>query len=274
MSNLQHQIEQLIQQSDVSQALVLCGQECRRHPADPEVWQLQAQLQLRVGDYKSAVKSLERLVRLEPDNTAAWFNMGVAALKQGRMQRGKESLARVIDLDPKRVDAVLALVEVHKHNKNYDSALRILRDGLKASPDDIRLNWLLGLCLQDIGRLTEGMMFFGKACRMMRCMPATDTDVYPTRDAPGETFKNTAAHKLQHDMEQFEYLVDKGLLPPEYHDEAEKYRNARGYYETGGNPAAIAPLTSDDQARIGGTYNRMVYDSSRGQQRARALNAG
>ncbi len=273
MSNLQHQIQQLIQRSDISQALMLCGQACRRHPTDPGVWQLQAQLQLKVGDHKNAVKSLERLVRLEPENTAAWFNMGVAALKQGRMRRGSECLARVIDIDPSRIDAVLALVEVHRHNKNYDSAIRILRDSLETNPDDIRVNWLLGLCLQDTGRLTEGMMFFGKACRMMRGMPATDTDVYPTRDAPGETFKNTAAHKLRHDMEQFEYLVNKGLLPPEYLDEAEKYRNARGYYEMGGDPAAIAPLTSDDQARIGGTYNRMVYDSSRGQQQARALNS-
>ena len=67
---------------------MLCGQACRRHPTDPGVWQLQAQLQLKVGDHKNAVKSLERLVRLEPENTAAWFNMGVAALKQGRMRRG------------------------------------------------------------------------------------------------------------------------------------------------------------------------------------------
>ena len=47
MSNLQHQIQQLIQRSDVPQALMLCGQACRRHPVDLGVWQLQAQLPLK-----------------------------------------------------------------------------------------------------------------------------------------------------------------------------------------------------------------------------------
>lgn len=272
MSELQRHIQQLIQKNDIPRALMLCKQACRSHPADPEAWQWLGQLQLSTGDFKNAVTSLERQVRLQPDNTAAWFNMGVAALKQGRIRRGMECLARVIEIDPQRADAVLALAELHKSNKDYNTAMRILRDGLDASPDDIRLNWLLGLCLQDIGRLTEGMMFFGKACRLMRAITATVTHVYPTRDAPGETFKNTAAHKLQHDMEQFEYLVGKGLLPPEYLDEADKYRAARGHYEMRGGPATIAPLTRNDQARIGGTYNRMVYDSSRGLRQERALN--
>ena len=92
MPDLQHQVQQLLQQSDVPRALELCGQACRRHPADPAVWNLQAQLQLMTDDYNSAVKSLLRLVRLEPENTAAWFYLGVAALKQGRIRRSKECL--------------------------------------------------------------------------------------------------------------------------------------------------------------------------------------
>lgn len=40
----------------------------------------------------------------------------------------------------------------------------------------------------------------------------------------------------------------------------------------GGGPTAVAPLVQDDQERLGTTYNRMAYDSGRGQRRARALN--
>lgn len=130
-----------------------------------------AQLQFAAHDIKNAVKSLERPIRLQPGNTAAWFNMGVAALKLGRIQRGMECLKRVIEIDPRRTDAVLALAEIHKNRKDYESAMHVLHAGLDASPADVRLNWLLGLCLQDTGRLAEGMRYFGRTSRLMRGIP-------------------------------------------------------------------------------------------------------
>lgn len=201
VSEPHQQLQQLSHQNELPQALILCDQACRRELEDPRIRDLQAQLLLQTGDYRNAIKSMERLVRLEPDNTAAWFNMGIAALKQGRMRRSRDCLSRVVEIDPRRTDAVLALAEKFKNGRNYDHAMDILRTALSSNPDDIRVNWLFGLCLQDTGQLTAGMAYFGKACRMMRCMPAKHTGVYPTRDAPGETFRNTASHKLQHDME-------------------------------------------------------------------------
>ncbi len=272
MSDTEHQVRRLMQQGETSQALQLGEQSCRRRPGDPEAWNIQAQLQLATGDLKNAVKSLERLVRLQPDNSSAWFNMGLAALRLGRVRRGRECLSKAIEINPQHADAVLALAELHRHGKDYQSATRILRIGLDATPDDVRLNWLLGLCLQDTGKLPEGMIFFGKASRLMRGIPATSTEVFPTRDPkPGDTFRYTAAHKLQHDMEQLMYLTDRGLLPATY-EEADSYRQARGHYESVGGPMAIAPLIREDQSAIGSTYNRMIYDSPRGRRCQQALN--
>ena len=265
MVGLQGNIQQLLQQGKIAEAGNLCLQACRSQPDNPAAWAALAGVQIAAGDIVAVVDSYRRVIDLQPDNCTAHFNLAIASSRLNRPDEAMAYLQRVVALDPHHTDAIVVLAEYHKSVRDYPEAIRLLRAGAAYNPDDVRVNWLLGLCLQDTGELEPAAVYFSRACHLMRSCRQPSRGFYPTRDPqPGDTFKFTSAHKLQHDIEQFEYLMRKGLLPATFAKVITGYRDLLAAYEQAKGPMGIAPLSPDATARIGETYNRLVYESSRG----------
>jgi tetratricopeptide (TPR) repeat protein len=265
MVGLQGNIQQLLQQGKLAEAGNTCLQACRSQPDNPAAWAALASVQIAAGDFAAVVDSYRRVIDLQPHNCTALFNLAIASSRLNRPGEAMTCLQRVVALDPHRTDAIVVLAEYHKSVGDYPEAIRLLTAGAADNPDDVRVNWLLGLCLQDTGELEPAAVYFSRACHLMRSCRQPSQGFYPTRDPqPGDTFKFTSAHKLQHDIEQFEYLMRKGLLPATFAAVVASYRDLLAAYEQAKGPMGIAPLSPAANARIGDSYNRLVYESSRG----------
>jgi tetratricopeptide (TPR) repeat protein len=246
---------------------------CREQPDNPAAWAARASVQIASGDIAAVAGSYRRLLELQPGNCVACFNLAIACSRLNRPREAMAYLQKVVALDPHHTDAIVVLAEYHKSVRNYPEAIRLLTVGAADNPDDVRVNWLLGLCLQDTGELEPAAVYFSKACHLMRSCGKQPRDFYPTRDPqPGDTFRYTSAHKLLHDSEQFEYLLDKGLLPATFAADIAAYRDLLAAYEQARGPMGIAPLSPAATASIGGTYNRLVHESTRGHDVVNPLN--
>jgi len=148
-----------------------------------------------------------------------------------------------------------------------------LRTGTTDNPDNIKINWLFGMCLQDTGELEQAAPVFSRARDLMRASGQQPQDFYPTHDPElGDTFKYTAAHKLRHDIEQFEYLTRKGRLPESFAEVVADYREELAVQEKANGPMGIGPLSPTATSRVKDTYNRLVYKSTRGRDCVHPLN--
>lgn len=273
MSDFQRNIQQFLQQGNIAKAGKLSRQTCRAQPNNPAAWAALASVQIAAGDFAAVAKSYRRVLDLQPDNCTALYNLAIACSRLNRPREAMTRLQKVIDLDPHYTPAIVMLAEYHRSIRNYPEAIRLLRRGAADNPDDVRINWLLGLCLQDTGELERAAASFSRACHLMRSCGRQPQGFYPTRDPqPGDTFKYTCAHKLQHDIEQFEYLIGKGLLPATFEEVVAGYREVFAVYEKTRGSMGSGPLSPAATARIGGTYNRLVYESSRGHDCENPLN--
>ncbi|NNJ96483.1 MAG: tetratricopeptide repeat protein [Gammaproteobacteria bacterium] len=266
-------IQHLVAQGNIAKAITLCRRTCRAKPGNPSAWEALANVLIAAGDFEAAAKSLGRVIELQPDKITARYNLAITYSRLNRTDEAMEQLLKVIELDQHYTPAVVLLAEYYRGVSCYTEAIGLLIIGAAENPDNIRINWLLGMCLQDTGELEQAATAFSRACHLMRDCGQQAQDFHPTHDPElGDTFKHTAAHKLRHDIEQFEYLIRKGLLPDTYAEVVADYRKELAIQEMANGPMGISAFSPTATSRIKDTYNRLVYKSSHGRDCGTPLN--
>ena len=69
-------------------------------------------------------EKLRQLVRAEPENLAAWQQLGMRCLGQGELDEAIVALSRVLEIRPQFPEALNNLGVVHARNRQPDGGLR------------------------------------------------------------------------------------------------------------------------------------------------------
>jgi eukaryotic-like serine/threonine-protein kinase len=77
-----------------------------------EKYLIQANYNSVLKDYPKAIDAYQNLVNVAPDNTDYLSDLGTAYEQTANYEKAKEQFARVVELDPKRVESLLALGRV------------------------------------------------------------------------------------------------------------------------------------------------------------------
>ncbi|MGB8323890.1 MAG: tetratricopeptide repeat protein [Candidatus Acidiferrum sp.] len=77
-----------------------------------EKYLIQASHDSILKDYTKAIESYQNLVDVSPDNTDYLFDLGSAYEKTSNFDKAKETFARIVTLDPRRIEAYLELGRV------------------------------------------------------------------------------------------------------------------------------------------------------------------
>lgn len=171
---------------------------------------------------------------------------------------GAERLVRtVLTARPDDGDALFVLGIALLKTRRYDEAEAACRHALRLNPGFAAAHANLGTALKRLDRLDEAVAYYSEATALLRGYP-------PRADAllePGqaETFRIAAPLKLRHDIEQFDYLMAKDALPASFRATVDAYRAVLAELDDGGDPARLRPLDASQIARIGATYNRLIY---------------
>jgi tetratricopeptide (TPR) repeat protein len=116
--------------------------EVMLHPEDPHILMDLASLLLDNGDSRAAMACLKRLVKLQPDNNAAWQNLAVTQFAQQRFADGIESCQEALRCEPTNLVTLFNLALAHEHRGEYERALVYVRRGLANGPGDVSLQRL------------------------------------------------------------------------------------------------------------------------------------
>jgi tetratricopeptide (TPR) repeat protein len=124
----------------------------------------QARDLLLAGDTAGGISDLKSYLESEPDDEAAWLELGAAyASLGGHWIQACDALRAAVDLDGTLVDARLAYARALLHIKRPDDAAFQLLQAAKVDPDDARVLKELGIVFYDKRLYDKAVVWLSKA---------------------------------------------------------------------------------------------------------------
>jgi tetratricopeptide (TPR) repeat protein len=173
MANLEQQMNSLTArmspeawQADADQY----GQLLAKVPDDWVFLRHLARLQQRLGNTVGAVRSLQEITRLLPQEGDAYLRLGLLSLEQGRQEDAIKYLEKGMELDPRNAqsgfvqllnETGIQLVE----QGNYKAAVQLYRQALDFKPDSPEVHINLGMTLLATGDTNEAREHFKAALK-------------------------------------------------------------------------------------------------------------
>ncbi len=104
--------------------------------ADAPALSLVATAQMGAGNYAKAIEFFQKAAGLDPRNSLYRTQLAVAKLAAGQNADAVKDLQTAVKEDPEAKRPQLLLVRYHLFNRDYDAALKVIGDMLKANPKD------------------------------------------------------------------------------------------------------------------------------------------
>ena len=111
----------------------------------------------RAGDATTAVRRLERALRLDPNSHSVHFQLGLTYQALKDTNKARAHLERSTVLDPTFSDAWAHLSSLHAVAGDQSTAQRVLAEGLRHNPGSHGLRLMRARALKDAGRMREAI---------------------------------------------------------------------------------------------------------------------
>lgn len=108
---------------------------------------------LAAGNAAEAFELLQRAAFALPDSEAAWYNLGLAALKLERWETAEQAYREAARLNPARVDAVLNHAVSLAHLERCAQAVPVLESVRGSAPDNTAALYWLYFCHDKLGNV-------------------------------------------------------------------------------------------------------------------------
>ena len=113
-----------------------------------------------------AIADCNQAIRLEPNDTNAFFNRGYAYKAKGRYDRAIEDYDRAIRLNPSDADAFSNRGVAHKAKGQYDRAFEDFNQAIRLNPNDAITFYNRGSAYGDKGQYDRAIEDYNQAIRL------------------------------------------------------------------------------------------------------------
>ncbi len=242
----------LLQAGRLAEAEEVCRRVLAVRPRNADALYLAGTVACQNGKHEEGARLLRQAVQVRPSHADAHDNLGNAYAELGRRDEAEAAFRQAIELDPDAAPAHSNLGGVLQQMGRLDEAEASYRKAVALAPRHPDLLGNLGNFLMHRGHTDEAFAIFERATAIRRRpgdpQPAAAQDVHWT-----------SATKLRHDAEQLRYLVDRGLLTPDYERVAYDYEGALAALPASTDAAGTARLPEAFRDRLAPVYNRMLY---------------
>ena len=203
-----------------------------------------------LGRLDEAEASYNQAIALKPDYDLAHNNLGNTLQELGRLEEAEASYKQSIALKP---DLALAhsnlgvtLQELGKLAKAEASYTR----AIVLEPDYAEAHSNLGMTLNALGMRENAPKHFQISLDLERGSKLVDAD--------HKSFISISKAKIDHDIEQFEYLADNGYDITKFRQLADVYRSVASEIDWVSDTEVVS-LNDKHRRLLGDTYNRPFH---------------
>jgi tetratricopeptide (TPR) repeat protein len=233
------------------------------------------------GDAAAMVEARRELAQLEPQSPAARLALARALEKSGDLRAAVQACTEALQ---RGATAHLQLAKLHARMGKHSLALQQLKKALAAEPANPEALFLTAMCLHRLRRYAEAVRHFTRALEQDPASPQLHFNLALARFEAGDLAGavETLAHchalkrgaaapefppeemaandvKLQHDLEQLEYLLELGRLPADYRKVADEYRALLQEMRGATGAGVVAPFNVHRYPLVARHWKRPLY---------------
>jgi len=130
-----HLIESLIDLNRIKDAKTLNEKMLKSNPADPQALLSSGRISIVEAKYQEALAALQKALKSESESASIHYFLGVAQQSLGFFDLAKGSFTDALKLNPQMPEAAVALAAIETRSGDYENALRLAGDAMKASPN-------------------------------------------------------------------------------------------------------------------------------------------
>jgi tetratricopeptide (TPR) repeat protein len=232
-----------------------------------------------LGRLQEAELSTRKAIELNPTIFNSHFLLGTILLGQKKLQEAEQPLRKTIELNPNFSQAHSALGGLLGELGNLNEAEISLRKAIELQPDSANSHYNLGNTLKDLAELEEAEIYTRKAIELNPDFADAQGNlgvILLQKDEPQLSLKyfsqsaellrgqktqgseKISKAKIDHDIEQFEYLASQGYETKKFTDLAILYKKVSTEINWTSETQSI-PLSNKHQSLLNVSYNRLVF---------------
>ena len=215
----------------------------------------QEQLTSLLGHYQNgrfidAEKLSVSITQVFPKHQFAWKVLGAVLGATGRNSEAVNANQTAGPLSPQDAEAHSNLGNTLKELGRLDEAVASYMQAIALKPDFSKAHNNLGMTLNALGMRESALEHFQinldleRGCKL--------------KDPKHKSFVNISKAKIDHDIEQFEYLADSGYGDTDFNELAAVYRIVASEIESASD-TEVVPLSDKHRELLGDTYNRPFH---------------
>ena len=238
----------------------------------------------KLGRLEESRASYTQAIALKPDFAGAHYNLGNTLKGLDRLDEAVASYTQAIALRPHYVEAHNNLGIALRALERLEEAETSFRQAIALNPDLTDAHDNLGMTLNAMGRLEEAETSYRKALALNSDLTDTHDNLGMTLNAMGskesalkhfernlqlkrginpvdlhhKSFRKISNAKLDHDIEQFEYLAAYGNDIKKFKELAVLYKTVKSEINHTLDTDVLA-LSDRHQRLLGDTYNRPIH---------------
>ena len=237
------------------------------------------------GRADDSIAQYRKAIELEPGAAFLYFNLGVMQESIGRWQDAANNYQRAIKLEPDHIKAIANLAIILHESGSIGDAIPLYQQAAATNPENPELNHKLALVLRENGQLDEAIQVSKNAIASNHANPhsiielslaliekgetdaAIDNFLGPTRalrifgarvPQNADTFDVINRSKINHDIDQLTYLVDRNIISGDHRGLIDDYRDLQSRLPDS-IETRLSALSPPVSKRLATSYNRLIH---------------
>ena len=203
-----------------------------------------------LGRLDEALASYKQAIALKPDFAVAHNNLGNTLKALGRLDEALASYNQAIALKPEFAEAHNNLGNTLKALGRLDEALASYNQAIALKPDFVKAHNNLGITLNALGSRESALKHFERSLQLTRGI--NPVDLYH------KSFRHISIAKLDHDIEQFNYIAASGIGIKKFQELAMLYQTVKSEINHTLD-TDIIHLSDKHHLLLGDTFNRPIH---------------
>jgi tetratricopeptide (TPR) repeat protein len=203
------------------------------------------------GDFTRAEAACEAILQASPDQPDAVNLMGLIATQRGNHNRAIECFQKLIIIKPKDDALHFNLAKNFQKTERFEDAKESFEKALALSPHDMSSLINYGHVCKNLGDWNCAFPAFRHAAELKR-QPGSNPKSH------NRTFSETSRAKLNHDIEQLNYLKTQGHLPPHGDDAIAAFTELKKAIPEEANDGQVIEIPPVYRDQVGAFYNRLM----------------
>ncbi len=199
---------------------------------------------------KEAELSIRKAIELNPDFANAHYNLGTILRDLGKLKEAELSIRKAIELNPDFADSHYNLGIILSDLGKSQEAELSFRKAIELKPDFADAYSNLGVILLQKGEYQLSIQYFSQSTELLRGVKNQGLD-----QIRSEKISNA---KIDHDIEQFEYLASQGYESEKFTTLANLYKKVAAEIDWPSKTQLLS-LSNNHQSVLKGTYNRLIH---------------